>query len=128
MKVVHKEALHEDDFEEVGGKVRIKKPTKSYTLTFQNGTQPWNNNQAVGLRRCNIKNSFGIIHLDFKKTSNNPIVAVLPNDCPTPIDLIEDQLHDGNTVYIDEGSRVVRCYGATNVRYVANLMGYFNED
>ena len=74
------------------------------------------------------KNSFGIIHLDFKKTNNNPVVAVLPDDCPTPMDLIEDQLHDGNTVYIDAGSRVVRCYGVTNVRYVVNLVGYFNDN
>lgn len=128
MQVVNKDALHPQDFEEVSGKVRIKKQTKSYLLTFKNGTQPWNNNTANGLRQCNIRNSFGIIHLDFKKTGSNPIVAELPSDCPTPLSLIEDQLHDGNTVYIDGGSRVVRCYGATNVRYVVNLVGYFNED
>jgi hypothetical protein len=128
MKVVHRDALHNDDFEEVNGKLRTKKTSRSYLVTFQNGAQPWNNNTAPGLRKCNIKNSFGIIHLDFKKTNNNPVVAVLPDDCPTPMDLIEDQLHDGNTVYIDAGSRVVRCYGVTNVRYVVNLVGYFNDN
>lgn len=126
MKVLQQIDFHPDDFEVVNGKLRFKQATKSYTLEFTKTVIPWNNNRDLGSRQCNIRNGFGIIHLDFKKTSAGNHIATLPNDCPTPISLIETQLHDGSSVYINKNSRTVYCNGAVDTRYIVNIKGYFN--
>lgn len=76
----------------------------------------------------NALTKFGIVHLDFKRTNSSAVVVgTLPPNCPTPANVIEGQTNDGALIWIEEGSRTVNMSGgANNVRYVVNLMGYFN--
>lgn len=132
MKVLKQEDLHNDDFAVVNGKVHLKKSIRKYLVNFNNENRPWNNNQNTGLRTVTITDSgFGMIHLDFQRTTHNNnqhIVGELPANCPTPMDLIEEQLHDGNTIWIDQGRRVIYSSIPKNNtnRYIVNLTGFFN--
>lgn len=76
----------------------------------------------------NALTKFGIVHLDFKRTNSSAtVVGTLPSNCPTPANVIEGQTNDGALIWIEQGKRTVNMSGgANNVRYIVNLMGYFN--
>ncbi len=53
-------------------------------------------------------------------------------DCSAPATgpkaeiLMEDQLHDGATIWIDQGSRAIKAQGLTvGSRYLFNIVGFF---
>lgn len=133
-KVITSEDLHSEDFTITqDGKLRTNKDRVrlSYTLNMQtqNGANVWSNSNAAERSNLTVQDGFGRIHLDFKTTGTNQHrVATLPANAPTPFKLIEQQLYDGTTVWIDRNSRdIYVAAGATaNRRYIVDMVGFFN--
>lgn len=71
----------------------------------------------------------GIIHLDFTpKLDFNRITTLftLPNDAPTPLSLLEVQVHDGNTIWIEGNGRQIKVKKlAAKTRYIVDIIGFF---
>lgn len=128
MQVVHKDALHPQDFEEVSGKVRIKRQLQTYSLNFTQYAESRENHRVVGESKCRIKNGLGIIHLEFTRIGDDFKIAELPSDCPTPLDTIIVFFPDRHHVVIYGGSRDILSDGEINRQYVVDLVGFFNED
>ena len=131
MKVVDDLVLHTDDFEIVNNNVRTKMGKHSYQIRLNNNVATWGNRDELERRVATIMNNgFGIIHLDIKVTSGSTgsrVIGFLPADCPTPTKLIETQLWDGCSIWIDAGSREVTISSSVlNARYLVDLVGFFN--
>lgn len=129
MQVVHKDALHPQDFEEVSGKVRIKKQPKTYSLNPTRNAELIESSLVVGGNKCRIMNGFGIIHLDFARIdANGWKIAELPSDCPTPLHSMVATTHDGDFVSIEGGTRDIMADVPIKRQYIVDLVGFFNED
>lgn len=131
MKVIEDLELHPDDFEIVNNKTRTKMGKHSYQIRLNNNVATWGNIDVAERRVATIMNNgFGIIHLDIKVTSGSTgsrVIGFLPAECPTPTKLIEAQLWDGRSIWIDAGSREVTISSSVlNTRYLVDLVGFFN--
>ena len=131
MKVVDDLVLHTDDFEIVNNNDRTKMGKHSYQIRLNTGVAVWGNTDNIERRVVTIMNNgFGIIHLDIKVTAGSTgskVIGFLPADCPTPTKLIETQLWDGRSIWIDAGSREVTISSSVlNTRYLVDLVGFFN--
>lgn len=80
----------------------------------------------------------GILKVDFKilkAISQGMTIAKLPDNAPTPAELIESQVWIGNTyttIWIDKGARLIRMYAASNTeifnkRIIINIPGIFKK-
>ena len=82
-------------------------------------------------RRLTLSDNLGIIYLDFQRsvdTNSGAVGTVLtfPSDAPTPINTMETRTWDGGYVYIEAGTRTVKCKSiGANRRYVIDLIGFF---
>lgn len=79
-------------------------------------------------RRLTMQGNFGILHLDFtcRNTALGANAWSLPTNSPTPVNLIEFQVRNGGTIWIEQGSRQLRWSGLeANQRYVADLIGFW---
>lgn len=131
MRLIQNIDLHEDDFESVNGKVRTIIGRDSYQVRLNTGVATWGNIDVPERRVVTVlNNGFGIIHLDIKVTSGSTglrTVGYLPAECPTPSKLIETQLWDGRSIYIEAGSReVIISSSVLNARYLTDIVGFFN--
>lgn len=131
MKVVDDLVLHTDDFEIVNNNARTKMGKHSYQIRLNNGIATWGSGDTSERRIATVMNNgFGIIHLDYKVTSGSTgsrVIAFLPPECPTPTKLMETQLWDGRSIWIDAGSREVTISSSVlNTRYIVDLVGFFN--
>ena len=131
MQVLQNINLHPDDFESVNGKVRTIMGKNSYQVRLNTGIATWGNTDNPERRVATIlSNGFGIIHIDIKVTSGSTgarVIAFLPNECPTPVKLMEAQLWDGRTIWINAGSREVTISSSVlNTRYLIDIVGFFN--
>lgn len=131
MKVAQDINLHENDFELVNDKVRTIMGKHTYQARLNTGVVTWGNVDNPERRVATIfNNGFGIIHVDFKVTSGSTgsrVIGFLPADCPTPLKLIETQLWDGRSIWIDAGSReIIISSSVLNTRYLTDLIGFFN--
>ena len=109
-------------------KVHRVKSTKFYTGVYGSNTLSGGNDDGWG-RKLTISDNLGIIHLDFKWTNayiTSGTILTLPDAAPTPINKLEVQTSDGTLVYIDAGTRTVRCSGpSANRRHIVDLIGFF---
>lgn len=131
MQVLQNFNLHSDDFESVNGKVRTISGKQSYQVRLNSNISTWGNTDVLDRRTVTIlNNGFGIIHIDFKINSGSTgsrVIGFLPADCPTPLKLIETQLWDGRSIWIDAGSREITISSSVlNTRYIADIVGFFN--
>jgi hypothetical protein len=83
-----------------------------------------------GRKSCRVEWGLGIIHLDFVAAAKSGVIGSIPNtpDDPGPKAeiLIEVQLRDGSTVWIDENDRTIKGQAMTvGERYLINLIGFF---
>lgn len=80
----------------------------------------------------------GILKVDFKilkAISQGMTIAKLPDNAPTPAELIESQVWIGNTyttIWIDKGDRLIRIYATSNPeifnkRIIINIPGIFKK-
>lgn len=80
----------------------------------------------------------GILKVDFKilkAVSQGMAIAKLPDNAPTPAELIESQVWIGNTyttIWIDKGARLIRMYATSNTeifnkRIIINIPGIFKK-
>lgn len=80
----------------------------------------------------------GILKVDFKfvnNTYNNSVIAQLPQDAPTPVELIESQVWIGNSatsLWVDKSNRSIKTLGTTsnellNKRIILNIPGIFKH-
>lgn len=135
MKVVQDLDLHEDDFVIEGKKVRTRKVGKSFKLDFILGKDiiTTNNDKDYDKqerRQLTVLDGIGKIHLDFKmvKDSGNlrPLFR-LPAGAPRNLELIETQVWDGASVWLNAGNNIV--YGSglrEGQRYILDLIGFFS--
>lgn len=131
MKVAQNIDFHVDDFEIVNNKVRTTAGNKSYQVRLNTNIATWGGADNPERRMVTIMNNgFGIIHIDIKVTSGSTgarVIGFLPADCPTPTKLIETQLWDGRSIWIDAGSREITISSSVlNTRYLTDLVGFFN--
>lgn len=131
MKVIQDLELHTDDFEVVGNQVRTKMGKHSYQIRLNNGIATWGSGDTSERRIATVMNNgFGFIHLDYKVTSGSTgsrVIAFLPPECPTPTKLMEAQLWDGRSIWIDGGSReIIISSSVLNTRYLVDFVGFFN--
>lgn len=82
-----------------------------------------------GRKRLQVKDGFGLLHLDFfARTANLGVNGTwrLPENSPTPKSLIEIQTYDRGTIWIAANSRVIRWSGLTSGnRYIVDLVGFW---
>ena len=133
-KVIRPEDLHDDDFDIVDNKVRVRPTIKIYDVKYAAPdtvitTQMAVDYAKIGRHYLSVAGIQGNIHLDFKMViDSGPRRALytLPPEAPTPVQLIEEQAFDGSSVWVDKGSRTVMGNGLkAGTRYILNLGGYF---
>lgn len=135
MKVAQDIDFHDDDFIIENNKVRTRKVGKSFKLDFILGKDviTTNNDRDYDKqerRQLTVLDGIGKIHLDFKmvKDSGNlrPLFK-LPANAPRNLELIETQVWDGASVWLNAGNNVV--YGSglrEGQRYILDLIGFFS--
>ena len=112
-------------------KVHRAKSTKFYTGVMDSKTIIGTSKSDEWKRRLTLSDNLGIIHLDFQRsveTTGGAVGTVLtfPSDAPTPINTMETRTWDGGYVYIEAGTRTVKCKSlGANRRYVIDLIGFF---
>nr|DAM35025.1 MAG TPA: hypothetical protein [Caudoviricetes sp.] len=133
-KVIRPEDLHEDDFDIVDNKVRVRPTIKMYNLKYAAPdtvitTQMPVDYDKIGRHYLSVAGIQGNIHVDFKMVVDSGprrALYVLPTEAPTPVQLIEEQTFDGSSIWVDAGSRTVMGNGLkAGTRYILNLGGYF---
>lgn len=133
-KVIRPVDLHDDDFDIVDNKVRVRPTIKIYDVKYVAPdsvvtTQMPVDYAKIGRHYLSVAGIHGKIHLDFKMViDSGPRRALytLPPEAPTPVQLIEEQTFDGSSVWVDAGSRTVMGNGLkAGTRYILNLGGYF---
>lgn len=133
-KVIRPEDLHEDDFDIVANKVRVRPTIKIYDLKYAAPdtvitTQMPADYAKIGRHYLSVAGIQGNIHVDFKMVVDSGprrALYVLPPEAPTPVQLIEEQAFDGSSIWVDAGSRTVMGNGLkAGTRYILNLGGYF---
>lgn len=134
MKVVQGIDLHDDDFIIENNKVRTRKVGKTFKLDFVSGKDIITTNNDVDYdnqnrRQLTVLDGMGKIHLDFKMVVNagtrRPLFR-LPANAPRNLELIETQVWDGSSVWVNAGDKIV--YGAglkAGQRYILDLIGFF---
>lgn len=132
VKLVAGTDLYDDDFEIVNGKLRTRKLANTYPLSYattKDRVSTWNpvdydNDERHKLR---VVNGFGKIHLDFKAVTNvDGSIFKLPPNAPKNLDLIEVQTHDGGSIWIDKGSKMIHASGLkAGTRYIVDIIGFF---
>lgn len=135
MKVAQDIDFHDDDFIIENNKVRTRKVGKSFKLDFILGKDviTTNNDRDYDKqerRQLTVLDGIGKIHLDFKmvKDSGNlrPLFK-LPANAPRNLELIETQVWDGASVWLNAGNNVVYGNGLTaGRRYILDLIGFFS--
>lgn len=136
MKALQDLDLHEKDFVISQGKVRTLKQFERFTVE-------WGNTQSVlttmnpaeytqqRRRVLSVLDGMGKIHLDFKMVSNangSVLLFKLPANAPKNLDLIETQVHDGGSVWLDANSKNIYGTGLkANTRYIIDLIGFFGD-
>ena len=134
MKVVQDLDLHDEDFIVENNKVRTRKIVKSYKLDFAAGkdtitTNHPNDYDSQNRRQLTVLDGMGKIHLDFKMVKGiGPRQALfkLPANAPKNLELIETQLWDGTSVWVDAGSPWVMGNSLkAGQRYIVDLIGFF---
>lgn len=133
-KIIRPVDLHDDDFDIVDNKVRVRPTIKIYDLKYAAPdtvitTQMPVDYDKIGRHYLSVAGIQGNIHLDFKMViDSGPRRALytLPPEAPTPVQLIEEQAFDGSSIWVDAGSRTVMGNGLkAGTRYILNLGGYF---
>lgn len=133
-KVIRPEDLHDDDFDIVDNKVRVRPTIKMYNLKYAAPdtvitTQMPVDYDKIGRHYLSVAGIQGNIHVDFKMVVDSGprrALYVLPTEAPTPVQLIEEQTFDGSSIWVDAGSRTVMGNGLkAGTRYILNLGGYF---
>lgn len=133
-KVIRPVDLHDDYFDIVDNKVRVRPTIKIYDVKYVAPdsvitTQMPVDYAKIGRHYISVAGIHGKIHLDFKMViDSGPRRALytLPPEAPTPVQLIEEQTFDGSSVWVDAGSRTVMGNGLkAGTRYILNLGGYF---
>ena len=133
-KVIRPEDLHEDDFDIVDNKVRVRPTIKMYNLKYAAPDTVIKTHSPVdyakiGRHYLSVAGIQGNIHVDFKMvvdSGSRRALYVLPAEAPTPVQLIEEQTFDGSSIWVDAGSRTVMGNGLkAGTRYILNLGGYF---
>lgn len=133
-KVIRPVDLHDDDFDIVDNKVRVRPTIKIYDVKYVAPDSVITTQMAVdyakiGRHYLSVAGIQGNIHLDFKMViDSGPRRALytLPPEAPTPVQLIEEQTFDGSSVWVDAGSRTVMGNGLkAGTRYILNLGGHF---
>lgn len=133
-KVIRPEDLHDDDFDIVANKVRVRPTIKIYDLKYAAPdtvitTQMPADYAKIGRHYLSVAGIQGNIHVDFKMVVDSGprrALYVLPPEAPTPVQLIEEQAFDGSSIWVDAGSRTVMGNGLkAGTRYILNLGGYF---
>lgn len=133
-KVIRPVDLHDDYFDIVDNKVRVRPTIKIYDVKYVAPdsvitTQMPVDYAKIGRHYLSVAGIHGKIHLDFKMViDSGPRRALytLPPEAPTPVQLIEEQTFDGSSVWVDAGSRTVMGNGLkAGTRYILNLGGYF---
>lgn len=135
MKVVQDLDFHDDDFILENNKVRTRKVGRTYKLDFFSGKDTITTNNDVDYdkqerRQLTVLDGMGKIHLDFKMVKNastrQPLFR-LPANAPRNLELIETQVWDGSSVWVNAGDKIV--YGAglkAGQRYILDLIGFFS--
>lgn len=135
MKVAQDIDFHDDDFIIENNKVRTRKVGKSFKLDFILGKDviTTNNDRDYDKqerRQLTVLDGIGKIHLDFKMVQNSgnlrPLFK-LPANAPRNLELIETQVWDGASVWLNAGNNVV--YGSglrEGQRYILDLIGFFS--
>ena len=135
MKAVQDIDFHDDDFILENNKVRTRKVGKSFKLDFLLGKDviTTNNDRDYDKqerRQLTVLDGIGKIHLDFKMVQNSgnlrPLLK-LPANAPRNLELIETQVWDGASVWLNAGNNVV--YGSglrEGQRYILDLIGFFS--
>jgi hypothetical protein len=135
MKVAQDIDFHDDDFIIENNKVRTRKIGKSFKLDFILGKDviTTNNDRDYDKqerRQLTVLDGIGKIHLDFKMVQNSgnlrPLFK-LPANAPRNLELIETQVWDGASVWLNAGNNVV--YGSglrEGQRYILDLIGFFS--
>lgn len=133
-KVIRPEDLHDDDFDIVDNKVRVRPTIKMYNLKYAAPdtvitTHTPVDYDKIGRHYLSVAGIQGNIHVDFKMVIDSGArraLYVLPPEAPTPVQLIEEQTFDGSSIWVDAGSRTVMGNGLkAGTRYILNLGGYF---
>ncbi len=105
----------------------MSRPYGTWTLTtgpVYSQTHP--SRDVPGRKSCRVEWGLGIIHLDFVAALAEGIIGSIPATGPKAEILMEDQLHDGATIWIDQGSRAIKAQGLTvGSRYLFNIVGFF---
>jgi hypothetical protein len=79
-----------------------------------------------GRKSCRVEWGLGIIHLDFVAALASGEIGTIPATGPKAEILMEDQLHDGATIWIDQGTRTIKAQGLqAGQRYLFNIVGFF---
>lgn len=135
MKVVQDLDFHDDDFVIQGNKVRTRKIGKSFKLDFISGKDVITTNNDLDYdkqerRQLTVLDGIGKIHLDFKMVqsagSRRPLFR-LPADAPRNLELIETQVWDGSSVWVNAGDKIVYGNGLqAGRRYILDLIGFFS--
>lgn len=121
--------LSTDDFQIIDGVVHAVVTRRVYDGEFFPNHKRGGGATADGRCVLTVQNGYGTFHIDFIRTkgSGTSNLAKLPDNAPTPDSLLEVQLFDGTTVYIDAQSRIVKAKNvANNQRYIVDLTGYFS--
>lgn len=105
----------------------MARPYGTWTLTtgpVYSQTHP--SRDVPGRKSCRVEWGLGIIHLDFVAAVAEGIIGTIPATGPKAEILIEEQLHDGATVWIDQGARAIKTQGLqVGQRYLFNIIGFF---
>lgn len=137
VKYIELEQLSENDFIGVisNGKLTIQLKPKDVSDHVISWLTNVPNRSAVTFvdtkedrRKLQIKDGFGILHLDFtaRTASNTNGAWTLPTTSPTPVSLIEMQTYDKGTIWIEPNTRIIKWSGLTaGQRYVVDLIGFW---
>lgn len=111
-----------------------KNTTKIHLPTLMNGISPNRNTNVDNQVYLAVRNGFGHLKLDVKRTAVNKsnIIGELPDSAPTPDTMIEEEIlvtqTAGARVWIGKNSRTIYGTGFTlNRRFTFNLYGHFSD-
>lgn len=105
----------------------MARPYGTWTLTTDAVySQSSPSRDVPGRKSCRVEWGLGIVHLDFIAALTSGTIGSIPSTGPKAEILIEEQLHDGATVWIDQGTRAINAQGLqVGQRYLFNIIGFF---
>lgn len=137
VKYIELEQLSENDFIGVisEGKLTIQLKPKDISDNVRSWLTNVPNRSVVTFadtkedrRKLQIKDGFGILHLDFtaRVASNTNGAWTLSTTSPTPVSLVEVQTYDKGTIWIEPNTRIIKWSGLTSGnRYIVDLIGFW---